>query len=576
MAELTKEEKTDRARAAAAKKADNAAKAGLTRTVKLRIYPKSDQAKKVHQTIGAIRHVWNRIWLPTVEQLEAARWDHVNANGYDDDLPEDERKKLWKAAWKAYPDPNDTKLNKAYIAVRDNDPERVWLKQAIGTPITRASINCSDAIKASRGRTKSGAARKVRAGKIRPKSRRDDPSAGLEWQVQGKAPLGGKKIRELIDTAAGTVKLPSIGPVKYRDKGKQLQRYLKQGGEVCELTVKRDGKHFYACIAMRGLQPTERHLYEGQSIGLDLGVTVPIATSDGKKITSHQNKDIRAHLLRLTRLKRRVQRQCSRKEYAAAKAADALTDTGARKKGVKVPVSNRLRRSHERLRNIDRWIANYRADWQRNKALEIARANSLIAVEDLKVRNMTASAAGDAEKPGRNVRAKAALNREILARGFRSMRSRLESKAQELGGSVVDVDPAYTSQTCPECEHVSKENRPTQSRFECVKCGYKNNADTVGAINILKRGVSAGAQPASGRGGFAHGSSSQDGVAERAVEPSNKPLREPEASRKRPEGSRNAKPRRINKQLMREANRQEPPIERLEAPAGRGSRDDPD
>jgi transposase-like protein len=45
-----------------------------------------------------------------------------------------------------------------------------------------------------------------------------------------------------------------------------------------------------------------------------------------------------------------------------------------------------------------------------------------------------------------------------------------------------------TSQTCPCCEHVSKDNRKTQVHFECVECGYTNNADIVGALNILERG----------------------------------------------------------------------------------------
>jgi putative transposase len=44
------------------------------------------------------------------------------------------------------------------------------------------------------------------------------------------------------------------------------------------------------------------------------------------------------------------------------------------------------------------------------------------------------------------------------------------------------------SRACPCCEVISKENRKTQAQFECINCGYKNNADVVGAINILERG----------------------------------------------------------------------------------------
>ena len=46
----------------------------------------------------------------------------------------------------------------------------------------------------------------------------------------------------------------------------------------------------------------------------------------------------------------------------------------------------------------------------------------------------------------------------------------------------------YTSQTCPSCLNVDKQNRQTQAEFECVTCGYHENADLVGAINVLRAG----------------------------------------------------------------------------------------
>ena len=64
----------------------------------------------------------------------------------------------------------------------------------------------------------------------------------------------------------------------------------------------------------------------------------------------------------------------------------------------------------------------------------------------------------------------------------------LDEYMLEMGGEVRVVPPQYTSQTCPVCGHVAAENRPTQSKFCCVKCGYKSNADRVGAINILRVG----------------------------------------------------------------------------------------
>jgi transposase len=111
-----------------------------------------------------------------------------------------------------------------------------------------------------------------------------------------------------------------------------------------------------------------------------------------------------------------------------------------------------------------------------------------VCIEDLQVRNMSRSAAGSAEQPGKNVRVKSGLNKSILDQGWFEFRRQLEYKQAWLGGEVLAVPPRNTSRTCPACGHVSAENRPTQARFSCVECGYENNADLVGAINVLERG----------------------------------------------------------------------------------------
>jgi putative transposase len=61
----------------------------------------------------------------------------------------------------------------------------------------------------------------------------------------------------------------------------------------------------------------------------------------------------------------------------------------------------------------------------------------------------------------------------------------LDYKQEILGGRILKVPPHHTSRRCPDCLHTSKDNRKTQSRFECIRCGY---ADYVGALNILAVG----------------------------------------------------------------------------------------
>jgi putative transposase len=77
----------------------------------------------------------------------------------------------------------------------------------------------------------------------------------------------------------------------------------------------------------------------------------------------------------------------------------------------------------------------------------------------------------------------------------------LEYKLAWNGGWLIAVPPQNTSRTCPACGHVSAENRQTQARFCCVECGYEENADVVGAINILARGHRVAACGALARSG---------------------------------------------------------------------------
>jgi putative transposase len=62
-------------------------------------------------------------------------------------------------------------------------------------------------------------------------------------------------------------------------------------------------------------------------------------------------------------------------------------------------------------------------------------------------------------------------------------------KAKAAGVAFVEVDPAYTSQTCSACGWVDKHNRRSQSEFECGRCGFVGHADHNAAINIAARGV---------------------------------------------------------------------------------------
>ena len=114
----------------------------------------------------------------------------------------------------------------------------------------------------------------------------------------------------------------------------------------------------------------------------------------------------------------------------------------------------------------------------------------MVCMEDLSIRNMSKSASGTRESPGKNVRARTGLNKTILNQEWNEFRRQQEYKlARRRGGYLIAVPPQNTSRTCPACNSVAAENRQTQAKFQCETCGFEENADVVGAINILRVGT---------------------------------------------------------------------------------------
>ena len=157
-------------------------------------------------------------------------------------------------------------------------------------------------------------------------------------------------------------------------------------------------------------------------------------------------------------------------------------------------LKNKTKGSHNWLKlkakiaRLHHKISNTRKDYLHKISNKISKKHAIVYVEDLKVANMTKSAKGTIEESGRNIRQKSGLNRAILDQAWFEFRRQLDYKLAWNGGFLVAVPPQNTSRTCPCCGHTAKENRLTQSDFECIDCGYRNNADLVGAINILHRG----------------------------------------------------------------------------------------
>ena len=122
---------------------------------------------------------------------------------------------------------------------------------------------------------------------------------------------------------------------------------------------------------------------------------------------------------------------------------------------------------------------------------EIVRCYSFIAAENLRIPNMTRSAKGTLEEPGKNVAAKSGLNRSALEQTWGVILNQLEYKADWYGRTFVKVDPKHTSQECSGCGFVDSGNRDRKyrKRFVCQSCGMVADADTNAARNVLVAGL---------------------------------------------------------------------------------------
>ncbi|MGW0629577.1 zinc ribbon domain-containing protein, partial [Streptomyces sp. NPDC002758] len=97
-----------------------------------------------------------------------------------------------------------------------------------------------------------------------------------------------------------------------------------------------------------------------------------------------------------------------------------------------------------------------RGDFCAQTAARITAKNALVVLEDLKTKNMSASASGSVESPGVRVAQKRGLNRAILDKGWHRLELALTSAARYTGTRVVKVNPAYTSQRCSACGLVTE------------------------------------------------------------------------------------------------------------------------
>ena len=244
-------------------------------------------------------------------------------------------------------------------------------------------------------------------------------------------------------------------------------------GKIKNITITNRGGKWYASLQVEQMIEIGKHVSDSE-LGIDSGIKCFVALSDGTTIEGVHS--FRKHEDRLAREQRKLARK---------------------KKG-----SGNWKKQKREIAKLHHTIANVRSDFLHKLSTDISKNHAKVYVEGLQIKNMSASAKGSIEDPGRNVKSKSGLNKSILDQGWFEFRRQLDYKLFWMGGMLAEVNPRHTSQQCSNCGHTAKENRVSQDVFRCQVCGHEENADVNAAKNILtvgQTGMAFGSSRISGR-----------------------------------------------------------------------------
>ncbi|MFF4354336.1 RNA-guided endonuclease InsQ/TnpB family protein [Streptomyces sp. NPDC001530] len=302
-------------------------------------------------------------------------------------------------------------------------------------------------------------------------------------------PLPGQAVRVTkLNRKWASVRIPKLGEVKFR-----LTRSL--GGRIKAATIRTDGSgRWYVSFGVHTGRAAVRP-NGNPSAGVDFGVKQAAYLSDETTPRLMPQTLTEGEKRRLAGLERRKERQIAQcKKHRGGK------------------YSNRLRRTLSAIAELKARQARRRMDFTHKLTTDLAKNHGLVAVEDLRVKQMTGTAKGTRSRPGVNVGRKAALNRAILDNMPGERRRQLTYKCPMYGSMLVEVAPAGTSQTCAVCHHRDPASRVSRDSFDCTKCGHIDDADHNASVVILARGLQteAGSSFAAGHCGEQHAPTDRD------------------------------------------------------------------
>ena len=280
----------------------------------------------------------------------------------------------------------------------------------------------------------------------------------------------------------GVIKIKGVPPLRFRMPSRPLPQ-----GQPLMIRITKTPCRVTASLVYDIEVPEQPIGQPERPLGIDLGVANTVVTQHGVIPVTPPRAE-QKYKKQVRKLQRRMQRQRDaalkeKRAWLEPVGAGKVRLTWSKLSGLRYQQTRQaLKRVHERQRLSMK-------NWQHRITSQLVKDHDFIAVEDLQIQNMSRSASGTVEEPGRNVAQQRGLSRSILEQGWGGILSQLEYKAERAGVRFVRVQPQHTSQACSQCGLIDSKNRPSQPVFRCVDCGYTENADVNAAWNILRRGL---------------------------------------------------------------------------------------
>jgi putative transposase len=357
----------------------------MYKAYKFRIYPSTDQQQYFAGAFGCCRWFWNYS-LNLCQQTYKDTGKGLSRSAIQGLLPN---------------------LKKEYP----------WLTNSYSQSLQVVALNLSTAYKNFFDK---------RGGFPRFKSKHDRQSASYPQNV---------KVLE------GSIKFPIIGEVK-------AKIHRKYEGAVKTVTVSqnRDGSYFASVLVDDGIA-TPKATTKGNAIGLDVGLTDFLVTSEGSKY--QHPKATKKHAKNLKRKQQKLSR--------------------------KVKGSNRRNKARWLVAKVNSKIKRVREDFLHKLSRKIVNENQVIVVEDLNIKGMVRNHC---------------LAKAISDAGWGMFATMLNYKAEAEGKTYLEIDRFFpSSKTCNHCLHKVSDMNLSIREWKCPKCEAVNDRDINAAKNIRDEGL---------------------------------------------------------------------------------------